>query len=74
MRYAAAFADDGKTPLTGDELFASRGEHLLYFEEADRAADWKKALTELAWASEGDSTTLHVSSLGWLLCIDGPAG
>ena len=69
MRYAAAFADDGKTPLTGDELFAGRGEHLLYFEEADRAADWRKALPELAWASEGDSTTLHVSSLGWLLAM-----
>ena len=48
MKYADAFAADGKTPLAGDDLFSSRGEHLLHFEEADRAADWRKALPELA--------------------------
>ena len=66
MRYAAAFADDGKTPLAGDDLFSSRGEHLLYFEEADRAPDWKKALPELAWASDGDlGTSRRCTSRAW---------
>ena len=69
MKYADAFAADGTTPLAGDALFSSRGEHLLYFEEADRAPDWKKALPELAWSSDGDVATLHVSSLGWLLSM-----
>ena len=74
MKYADAPLDaDGTTPLTGDALFASRGAHLLYFEDADRAAEWKKALPELAWSSDGPTTTLHVSSLGWLLSFVGLA-
>ena len=47
MKYADAPLDAvGTTPLTGDALFASRGEHLLHFEEADRAAEWRKAIQQ----------------------------
>ena len=69
MRYAEAFESDGKTPLTGDRLFAARGEHRLHFTDADRASVWKKELPALDWIEVDGCETLDMHSLAWVLAF-----
>ena len=67
MRYAEVFEPDGQTPLTGGRLYAARGEHRLFFTEADRASVWKKELPELNWREVDGFETLDRQSVAWVL-------
>ena len=69
MRYANCFAADGTTPLTGDDLFAARATHRLFFEDGDRAAQWQQSLPELGWKEEDTTWSLDIQSLAWVLSL-----
>ena len=69
MRYANCFAADGTTPLAGDDLFAARATHRLFFEDGDRAAEWQHSLPELGWKEEDGTQSLDIQSLAWVLSL-----